>query len=296
MHVSVVDCLKPCASSQGKSVRCHLRPACAIPYTGFCMRQIRGRPSDPMVAYPGGGWQYTTSPGSSSPWRYAATKSQRLMRIPIDAASDASARREVPRMAAQKEPGRRVGGHGLFARLGGLGGWRGGECAASRSAVDVAVSARRPGKKRGVGRRTQVVGSQLPLEVLWRPRGVEVELSRGAVVRVLSVDGVLSMRVYCRHGDIARPGGFVRDVFARDVGDKLLFLGVGGVDSRRRVRGGRNVVLRWREARAYCSRELEVEPGGVCGAVAGRPIVASLLAPDMRRVCRMRAAKGRQVR
>eukprot|EP00965_Chrysotila_dentata_P261988 6214432-Pleurochrysis_carterae.AAC.4 len=65
------------------------------------MRQMRGRPSDPIVAYPGGGWQWTFSPGSSSPCRYAATKFHLLMRMPIDAASDAKARREVPRMAAQ---------------------------------------------------------------------------------------------------------------------------------------------------------------------------------------------------
>eukprot|EP00965_Chrysotila_dentata_P140308 4638572-Pleurochrysis_carterae.AAC.3 len=119
------------------------------------MRQICCRPSDPMVSYPGAGWQSTISPGSSSSCRYAATKSQRRIFMPSDAASDTKARREVPRMAAQNinrtrlrpggklrciddgpaavafvivdfgpfgfKPGRRVRGHCLFARLGGLG-------------------------------------------------------------------------------------------------------------------------------------------------------------------------------
>eukprot|EP00965_Chrysotila_dentata_P004383 142449-Pleurochrysis_carterae.AAC.1 len=68
---------------------------------GFSTRQIRGRPSAPMVAYPGGAWQYTTSPSCSSPCRYAATKSHRRMRKPQVEASDARTRRDVGRRVAQ---------------------------------------------------------------------------------------------------------------------------------------------------------------------------------------------------
>eukprot|EP00965_Chrysotila_dentata_P176002 5811266-Pleurochrysis_carterae.AAC.1 len=39
--------VNPYSSSQGKSVLCHRRPACAMPYTGFSTRQMRGRPSAP---------------------------------------------------------------------------------------------------------------------------------------------------------------------------------------------------------------------------------------------------------
>eukprot|EP00965_Chrysotila_dentata_P129392 4276949-Pleurochrysis_carterae.AAC.1 len=65
------------------------------------MRQMRGRPSAPMVAYPGGAWQYTTSLSCSSPCKYAATKSQRRMREPQVEASDARMSRDVGRRVAQ---------------------------------------------------------------------------------------------------------------------------------------------------------------------------------------------------
>eukprot|EP00965_Chrysotila_dentata_P213812 6187853-Pleurochrysis_carterae.AAC.1 len=72
-----------------------------MPYTGLTTRHTRVRPSLPVVSYPGGGWQYTTSPGSSSPCRYAATKFQRRMDNPRCAAMEASVRKEVARMVAQ---------------------------------------------------------------------------------------------------------------------------------------------------------------------------------------------------
>eukprot|EP00965_Chrysotila_dentata_P156518 5172028-Pleurochrysis_carterae.AAC.1 len=65
------------------------------------MRHTRVLPSAPVVSYPGGGWQYTTSPCSSSPCRYAATKSQRRRDRFRRAAREASTRREVARMVAQ---------------------------------------------------------------------------------------------------------------------------------------------------------------------------------------------------
>eukprot|EP00965_Chrysotila_dentata_P233663 6199718-Pleurochrysis_carterae.AAC.2 len=154
------------------------------------MRQIRGRPSDPMVAYPGGGWQYTTSrvpaPSGGMPrrspsvscasplmppvTRVRAGKCRAWLRRKFDQSQGPRPARSpgrttllswsrpasscTPRLGARgcgpAEPGRRIGGHGLLARLGGFGGGCGGECAASRSAVDVAVSARRSGEKRGV--------------------------------------------------------------------------------------------------------------------------------------------------
>eukprot|EP00965_Chrysotila_dentata_P120361 3979919-Pleurochrysis_carterae.AAC.1 len=48
-HGSDSHCLNPHSRSQGKRDRCQRRPACAIPYTGFSMRQMRGRPSAPYV-------------------------------------------------------------------------------------------------------------------------------------------------------------------------------------------------------------------------------------------------------
>eukprot|EP00965_Chrysotila_dentata_P063023 2087763-Pleurochrysis_carterae.AAC.1 len=66
------------------------------------MRHTRGLPSAPSVAYPGGAWQYTTSSDSSSPCRYAATKSQRRMRMPAELAAAARARKKVGRIVAQK--------------------------------------------------------------------------------------------------------------------------------------------------------------------------------------------------
>eukprot|EP00965_Chrysotila_dentata_P060559 2006816-Pleurochrysis_carterae.AAC.3 len=66
------------------------------------MRYTRGLPSALSVAYPGGAWQYPTLSGSSSPCRYAATKSQRRMRMPAELATAARARRDVGRMVAQK--------------------------------------------------------------------------------------------------------------------------------------------------------------------------------------------------
>eukprot|EP00965_Chrysotila_dentata_P146024 4823823-Pleurochrysis_carterae.AAC.1 len=73
-----------------------------MPYTGFSMRHTRGLPSAPSVAYPGGAWHYTTPFCSSSPCWYAATKSQRRMRMPAEFAIAASARRDVGRRVAQK--------------------------------------------------------------------------------------------------------------------------------------------------------------------------------------------------
>eukprot|EP00965_Chrysotila_dentata_P027993 930577-Pleurochrysis_carterae.AAC.6 len=46
-HGSDSHCLKPQSRSHGKSDRCHRRPACAMPYTGFSTRHTRGRPSAP---------------------------------------------------------------------------------------------------------------------------------------------------------------------------------------------------------------------------------------------------------
>eukprot|EP00965_Chrysotila_dentata_P100117 3307872-Pleurochrysis_carterae.AAC.4 len=45
---------KPKSSSHGNNERCQRRPAWAIPYIGFSTRQMRGRPSSPVVACPGG--------------------------------------------------------------------------------------------------------------------------------------------------------------------------------------------------------------------------------------------------
>eukprot|EP00965_Chrysotila_dentata_P254878 6212023-Pleurochrysis_carterae.AAC.1 len=72
-----------------------------MPYTGFTTRHTRVLPSDPVVSHPGGGWHYTTSPGPSSPCRYAATKFQRRMKSPRRAASEASVRSDVARIVAQ---------------------------------------------------------------------------------------------------------------------------------------------------------------------------------------------------
>eukprot|EP00965_Chrysotila_dentata_P080446 2654260-Pleurochrysis_carterae.AAC.1 len=49
-HESDAHCVKPKSRSHGKRVRCQRRPACAMPYTGFSTRQMRGRPSAPSVA------------------------------------------------------------------------------------------------------------------------------------------------------------------------------------------------------------------------------------------------------
>eukprot|EP00965_Chrysotila_dentata_P026831 890536-Pleurochrysis_carterae.AAC.1 len=92
------DCANPHWISHRKRERCQRRPACAMPYTGLTIRHTRVLPSDPVVLYPGGGWQYTTSPGSSSPCKYAATKSHRRMDRLRRAAREASTRREVARM------------------------------------------------------------------------------------------------------------------------------------------------------------------------------------------------------
>eukprot|EP00965_Chrysotila_dentata_P078706 2594259-Pleurochrysis_carterae.AAC.1 len=51
-HGSEEDWMNPKWRSQGNNVRCHRRPACAMPYTGFSTRHMRGRPSEPSVAYP----------------------------------------------------------------------------------------------------------------------------------------------------------------------------------------------------------------------------------------------------
>eukprot|EP00965_Chrysotila_dentata_P125895 4160863-Pleurochrysis_carterae.AAC.1 len=87
--------------NQGNSERCQRRPACAMPYTGFSMRHTRGFPSAPIVACPGGAWQYTTSSCSRSPCRYAATKSHRRIRIFSELAMAESARNDVGRIVAQ---------------------------------------------------------------------------------------------------------------------------------------------------------------------------------------------------
>eukprot|EP00965_Chrysotila_dentata_P260946 6214092-Pleurochrysis_carterae.AAC.2 len=88
--------------SNGNSDRCQRRPACAMPYTGFSIRHTRGLPSAPIVAYPGGAWQYTTSSRSRSPCRYAATKSQRRICMLSELAMAESARKDVGRIVAQK--------------------------------------------------------------------------------------------------------------------------------------------------------------------------------------------------
>eukprot|EP00965_Chrysotila_dentata_P090518 2986690-Pleurochrysis_carterae.AAC.1 len=53
-HGSQQHSVNPYSRIQGNKVRCQRLPAWAMPYTGFSTRQMRGRPSAPIVAYPGG--------------------------------------------------------------------------------------------------------------------------------------------------------------------------------------------------------------------------------------------------